>query len=204
MKTLAELKAEKAELNKKFKQLADKKYYAKKVGREVGEPGRPANTPEVLWSKVDKRDEDECWKWKGYKNDEGYGRTWINDKGYYAHRVIYSLVYPNSINLNAPSSTDETGFLLHTCDNPACCNPKHLWIGSHWDNMADKVKKGRSADFSGDKGPRCKLTMEQAMQIRELRKAGISAKELAKQFEISLSSMKSLLANKSYIEANHG
>ena len=200
MKTLVELKLEKVKLNKKFKQLADKKYYAKKVGREVGEPGRPANTPEVLWSKVDKRGENECWEWKGYKNDDGYGRTWINDKGYYAHRVIYSIVYPNSINLNAPSSTDETGFLLHICDNPSCCNPKHLWVGSHWDNMADKVKKGRSADFSGDKGPRCKLTMEQAMQIRKLRKSGISAKELAKQFEISLSSMKSLLANKSYIE----
>ena len=204
MKTLAELKAEKVKLNKKFKQLADKKYYAKKVGREVGEPGRPANTPEVLWSKVDKRGENECWEWKGYKNDDGYGRTWINDKGYYAHRVIYSIVYPNSINLNAPSSTDETGFLLHTCDNPSCCNPRHLWVGSHWDNMADKVKKGRSADFSGDKGPRCKLTMEQAMQIRKLRKSGISAKELAKKFEISLSSMKSLLANKSYIEVKNG
>ena len=204
MKTLVELKSEKVKLNKKFKQLADKKYYAKKVGREVGEPGRPANTPEVLWSKVDKRGENECWEWKGYKNDDGYGRTWINDKGYYAHRVIYSIVYPNSINLNAPSSTDETGFLLHTCDNPSCCNPRHLWVGSHWDNMADKVKKGRSADFSGDKGPRCKLTMEQAMQIRKLRKSGISAKELAKQFEISLSSMKSLLANKSYIEVKNG
>jgi len=203
MKTLAELKLEKLELNKKFKQLADKKYYAKKVGREVGEPGRPANTSEVLWSKVDKRSEDKCWNWKGYKNNEGYGRTWINDKGYYAHRVIYSLAYPNSINLNAPASTDETGFLLHTCDNPSCCNPKHLWVGTHADNMADKVKKGRSADFRGDKGPRCKLTMEQAMQIRKLRKDGISAKELAKQFNISLSSIKSLLANKSYIEVKN-
>ena len=203
MKTLAELKLEKLELNKKFKQLADKKYYAKKVGRKVGEPGRPANTPEVLWSKVDKRSEDECWNWKGYKNNEGYGRTWINDKGYYAHRVIYSLAYPNSINLNAPLSTDETGFLLHTCDNPSCCNPKHLWVGTHADNMADKVKKGRNADFSGGKGPRCKLTMEQAMQIRKLRKDGISAKELAKQFNISLSSIKSLLANKSYIEVKN-
>jgi len=201
MKTLAELKLEKLELNKKFKQLADKKYYAKKVGREVGEPGRPANTSEVLWSKVDKRSEDECWNWKGYKNNEGYGRTWINDKGYYAHRVIYSLAYPNSINLNAPASTDETGFLLHTCDNPSCCNPKHLWVGTHADNMADKVKKGRSADFSGGKGPRCKLTMEQAREARLLRKNGMTIPQLMEKFELSRASMKTLLRGDSYKES---
>ena len=166
---------------------------------KIANAGRPANTPEVLWSKVDKKGEDECWHWKGYKNEDGYGRTWINDYGYYAHRVIYDLAYPNSITLSAPKDTDETGFLLHTCDNPSCCNPKHLWVGSHWDNMADKAKKGRCPDFSGDKGPRCKLSMVEAQEIRQKRKEGISAKELAKQYGISLSSTKTLLAGKSYV-----
>jgi hypothetical protein len=180
----------------------DNAAYRKKVGRPVGSAGRPANTPEVLWSKVDKKGEDDCWNWMGYKTSEGYGRTWINEHGYYAHRVIFDLAYPNTITLNAPSSTADSGFLLHTCDNPSCCNPKHLFVGTHADNMADKVAKGRSPDFSGDKGPRAKLSMTQAREARELRKNGASVKDLAKQFGLSLPSMKTLLSGKSYKEEN--
>jgi hypothetical protein len=182
------------------KRARDKEAYRKKVGREVGSSGRPANTPEVLWSKVDKKGEDDCWNWKGYKNVQGYGRTWIDDHGYYAHRVIFNLANPNTINLSAPKDTDESGFLLHTCDNPSCCNPKHLWVGNHADNMADKVAKGRSPDYSGDKGPRCKLSMVQAREIRQLRKEGVSARDLAKRYEISLPSIKTLLRGDSYKE----
>lgn len=187
------------------KRLARNKYarewYRKKYNvKENATSGRPANTPDVLWSKVDVKSEDECWEWKSFRNHQGYGRTWINNKGYYAHRVIFDLVNPNTIDLNAPASTKEYGFVLHTCDNPPCCNPKHLWLGTHTDNMQDKARKGRLPNFSGDKGPRCKLTMEQAMEARKLRKSGVSVKKLAEQFGISLPSMKTLIANKSYIE----
>ncbi|UOF80253.1 endonuclease [Caudoviricetes sp.] len=175
-------------------------YHRKKNGIKANNPGRLANTSNVLWSKVDKRGEDECWEWKGFKNEQGYGRTWINDKGYYAHRVIFNLVYPNTITLNAPKSTDDYGFLLHTCDNPPCCNPKHLFVGSHEDNMADKANKGRCPDFSGGKGPRCKLTMSQAREIRQKRQAGISAKKLSEMYQISLASIKTLLRGDSYKE----
>ena len=173
----------------------------KRLGIKIGNPGKPANTPEVLWGKVDKRGEDECWEWLGYKNEDGYGRVQINDWSYYAHRVIYDLVYPNIIERKAPKETSEKGFLLHTCDNPSCCNPKHLWVGTHKDNMEDKARKGRSPDFSGGKGPRCKLTMSQAREARELRKNGMSARQLAEKVEISLASMKTLLRGDSYKES---
>ena len=166
--------------------------------------GKPQNTPEVLWKKVDVKKPDECWPWLGSVTKNGYGRTWINDYGYYAHRVIFDLVYPNTITLSAPKDTDESGFLLHTCDNPSCCNPKHLFVGTHAENMADKVAKNRQKRFPTDTGPRCKLTMEQARQARKLKLEGASTRDLAKQFGLSLPSMKTLLRGDSYKEEPNG
>lgn len=183
----------------KQREYAKAYYWRKKNGEAPRKPGKPANTPEVLWSKVDKKGEDECWPWLGLKNEQGYGRVQINEWSYYAHRVIFSLAHPNVIDWRAPRNSSQYGFLLHTCDNPSCCNPKHLQVGTHADNMADKAAKGRSPDFTGDKGPRCKLTMAQANEIREKRKSGISARELAKEYELSLPSIKTLLAGKSYV-----
>ncbi|CAB5218012.1 hypothetical protein UFOVP205_48 [uncultured Caudovirales phage] len=177
-----------------------KDWNRKKRGTADGaNPGRPANSSDVLWSKVDVLGEDECWNWKGFKNDAGYGRTWINNRGYYAHRIIYDLVFPNTIQREAPSSNNKHGFLLHSCDNPSCCNPKHLRIGNHAENMADKVKRNRTPDYSGDKGPRCKLTMEQADEIRTKQAMGIPMKKLAKEFQLSYSSVKSIVSGRSYI-----
>lgn len=187
--------------SKEEKNRKQREYYAKrKAGLGSSNPGRPANTPEVLWSKVDKRGDDECWPWLGFKNQDGYGRTWINDYGYFAHRIIYSLEYPGVIEWSAPKNTEESGFLLHTCDNPICCNPKHLFVGTLLDNMRDKVAKGRTPDFSGDKGPRCKLSIDQAREARKLRKEGASVKSLANKFGLSLPSMKTLLRGESYRE----
>jgi hypothetical protein len=161
--------------------------------------GRPANTPEVLWSKVDKRGANECWPWLG-QTKEGYGRTEIDDIAYYAHRVIYNLVHPGVISLKAPRDRNAWGFLRHSCDNLICCNPKHLIPGTHQQNMDDKVERDRIMDYGADRGPRCKLTMEQARYARELRKAGVSARDLASRFDVSLPSMKTLLRGDSYKE----
>lgn len=163
--------------------------------------GRRKNDAAELWKKVDVRGEDECWPWKGWTGDGGYGRTEINDVAYYAHRVIFDLVNPGVIELKAPKvGSKDGGFLLHRCDNPICCNPKHLFVGTHDDNMKDKVAKGRAVKYPGASGPRCKLTMDQARQARELRKQGRTVRELMKMFGISEASMKALLANRSYRE----
>lgn len=178
-----------------------REWHRKKRGTKSGaKPGRPANTSDVLWSKVDKREPDQCWPWKGFLSERGYGRTWINDKAFYAHRVIFALANPGLIELEAPKDKSEGKFVLHRCDNPVCCNPAHLFLGTHLDNMRDKVLKHRSPDYSGDKGPRCKLTMDQARQARALRQEGAKIKTLAEMFGISEPSMKSLIAGKSYRE----
>jgi hypothetical protein len=72
--------------------------------------------------------------------------------------------------------------VLHHCDNPSCCNPEHLFIGSHADNVADKVKKGRAAAGRGERHRSNKLSEEQVLAIRV--SAG-SAKTLGAQYGVT-------------------
>lgn len=152
--------------------------------------GRPRNTPEVIWSKIDKRRPDECWPWlgwrsKGKRNKEQYGRLEINDKSYYAHRVVYALCNPGTIEMNAPEDKQE--LVLHTCDNPICCNPAHLYLGDHDQNMQDKVTRGRSKIWrSSLETPNAKLTAKQVRTIRKMRECGITFKEIAAFYKVSL------------------
>lgn len=163
-------------------------------------PGRPENTPEVLWSKVFKRDlgPDDCWPWIGYRNEQGYGRVWIKDKGYYAHRVIYDLVNPGVISLKGPKSPYDPGWIRHTCDNPKCCNPKHMLVGTHAENMGDRKERGHYGYEHSTKSPRAKLTTEDVLDIRAKKKAGATCKALALLYEVSPSTIHGVLYGRHY------
>ena len=167
--------------------------------------GRPANTPEVIWSKVDKRGPDECWPWKGWKsggkrNKSPYGRIEIDDKSYYAHRIIYWLSFSGEIELNAPKDSSESRFVLHKCDNPICCNPNHLFLGNHQDNMIDKVQKGRSNIWkSSVESPNAKLTEDDVRWIRFIHRQGFATiKAQALLYDVSRSVISHLLYGLSY------
>ena len=156
--------------------------------------GRPANTPEVLWSKVDKKGLDECWEWKGTKNTGGYGRTQINGMSYYAHRVIFNLANPNTITLAGPKNRKAFGFLMHTCDNPPCCNPKHLIVADQKANMKDRKEKNRANLRIGTNHQRAVFTKEEETEILRLRKEfGYTIKELSTKFGKNLSTMKTMI-----------
>lgn len=91
---------------------------------------------EYFWAKVDKSGGGAaCWPWKGRRLDAGYGRLVVNGKHVGANRIAYELTYGPLGGL----------FACHTCDNPSCCNPAHLFAGTHSDNMADRKAKGRYA-----------------------------------------------------------
>jgi hypothetical protein len=79
----------------------------------------------------------ECIVWIGKKCANGYGRFKLRKRDYFAHRVAWVLANQREI---APGM-----FVCHSCDNRACVNPSHLWIGSNRDNMIDMYAKGRGA-----------------------------------------------------------
>lgn len=174
--------------------------------RRPWKAGREFNSPEVLWSKVDKGGPDDCWPWTGATNC-GYGRTWIGGKGYYAHRVIYLLQYPGSISLRGPRRHDAWGFLRHMCNNPICCNPRHLILGTHSDNMQDKVKSGSSKIWTKSvRTPRAKLTSANVRCIRETVRSrretggGPTNKELAAMYDVSVPTIKGVMSGRHYAD----
>ena len=132
--------------------------------------GRNPPPPEYRFAASYKQDEKTgCWIWQG-KSRSGtcglYGRIRVNGRNVAAHRFSWELHNRKSI--------PEKMFVLHTCDNPSCVNPNHLFLGTHQDNMDDKVAKNRQAkgdDFKnrkpaiGERNGLAKLTKEKAMNI---------------------------------------
>ena len=119
------------------------------------------STEKRFWSKVDIKSPELCWPWKAcipIRNNriQGYGTFKLNKKSEFAHRVAYLLTY---------GEIPVGMVVMHTCDNPSCCNPHHLKVGTVFDNNKDKLRKGRHR--FGGLNPK-KLTEEQAEEIRRL------------------------------------
>jgi hypothetical protein len=90
---------------------------------------------ERFWEKVERRPPF-CWHWKASLARGGYGSFRFHGRAQQAHRVAWQLTHGA-----IPPGFD----VLHRCDTPGCVNPGHLFLGTHADNMADKVAKGRQA-----------------------------------------------------------
>ncbi len=113
---------------------------------------------ERFWEKVDKRGPNQCWPWTRGRNDKGYGQLRAGApvrRMILAHRVSYELHKGN---------VRDGLCVLHECDNPICCNPKHLFLGTHQENMDDRGAKGRSP--RGEKQGSAKLTDIEIEEIR--------------------------------------
>jgi hypothetical protein len=119
-----------------------------------------------FWDKVDIRSNEECWEWKAC-NDWRYGVITINNIAHKAHRVAFILSYGYT-----PKS-----HICHTCDNTLCCNPNHLFEGTHTENHHDHARKGNYRN-------RSTLNEEAVKVIRFYIERGVPQIKLAKLYKV--------------------
>jgi hypothetical protein len=151
-----------------------------------------------FWDQVKIGDANECWEWRGRKNRAGYGALWIVSANFFAHRISFSLE-------NGPI---KPGLLIcHTCDNPPCCNPSHLFLGTQQDNLKDMYTKGRGKKPPLNKGVGFKkgeghfmarLTEEKVVSLRKRYANGENAGALSRELGMSKSSIRHLIKRRSW------
>lgn len=154
------------------------------------------STPHDFWKHVDRSDLSGCWPWMTSVNEAGYGRVRYHQKEWKSSRLAWFLTYGDPGEM----------FVCHHCDNPVCCNPSHLFLGTQKDNMKDSAEKGRhprnrtgylpSGDqhhsklrpevvARGERNGAAVLTEEKVREIRRKRKEGVTLRALAGEYGVS-------------------
>lgn len=128
------------------------------------------------------RNDNGCWEWNGTYRGKGYGVMAVGgiQGGVYTHRLSAHLYHDFEL--------DSDRYVLHRCDNPRCCNPEHLFIGTAKDNLYDCIAKGRFSVANRARGERvntAKLTADDVRAIRQAANQGATFKGLSRQYGVS-------------------
>jgi hypothetical protein len=148
---------------------------------------------ERFWAKVHKTDS--CWNWTAAMGPGGYGQFGVSKQRglVVAHRYSWELA-------NGPIPVGM--FVCHKCDNRACVNPEHLFLGTQADNVRDMVAKGRGRNPIGESHPRSKVTVEFVRMVRERYACGgVSQPQLARETGIGVGHMYNILYGLSWRHA---
>lgn len=144
-----------------------------------------------FWKRVNRKSRQECWPWTGATNNgkkNGYGIVWMNGAKHRTHRYAFEIS-------NRPLTEGE--FACHSCDNPICCNPAHIFAGTPQENRLDCASKGRTNSEKGEDRYNATLTEENVLTIRKIyvpRRVGIDT--LARQFGVSRSMIFAIIQRK--------
>lgn len=140
-----------------------------------------------FWSFVDKGEPGRCWEWQRTRTARGYGVFYVSKiVKVAAHRAAYMLASGKPI--------EDGKIVCHSCDNPPCCNPAHLWLGTDADNNADRHKKGRTVMPPRETVPcakgaahgSAKLTDE---AIRAIRSDPRSSRQIGQEYGVGFSTV---------------
>lgn len=130
-----------------------------------------------------------CWLWLAGTREGNYGTFFFEGKDYLAPRFPANLY--KGFNLSSEL------YVLHKCDNPACVNPDHLFIGTQKDNVADCMQKGRRSRKFGQDNPNIKLTINDVKKIKTLIGKQSDA-AIAKQFNVSVGAIQHIKHGRSW------
>ncbi len=145
---------------------------------------------ERFWSKVEVLEDSKCWPWRAGKNKDGYGMFLWNGRSERAHRIAFFFRH-KKFPLHG----------LHTCDNPRCCNPSHIYSGTHIDNMRDMTERARHWVYRGEKHYAAKLNERKVAEIKSRYAAGgESMAGLASYYGVSFSAVQRVLGGKSWLK----
>jgi hypothetical protein len=151
----------------------------------------PEDNLEKFFSKIAPPNERGCREWQGSRLASGYGQCRIANKCYVASRVAWILAHgpiPDGL------------FACHRCDNPPCCTPEHLFLGTQDDNMGDCAAKGRirgNTVCCGEINHMAKITNETVLEIRRL-SSEMSQQEIARTFGITRANVGQILRRKTW------
>lgn len=142
---------------------------------------------ERFWDRVAVGDPEECWPWTGPTFGMGYGHVAQRKDSKGTHRVAYELA-------NGPIPK---GLLVrHTCDNPPCCNPAHLLLGTPADNMRDRTERNRAP--VGSKCVIARLVESDIPRVFELRAQGMTVRAIGREFGVSGGTISAVLNRKTW------
>lgn len=150
---------------------------------------------ERFLSRVDKKSESECWIWAGRTNPDGYGQFDCRNSTVPSHRYMWSM-----LNGEIPQGM----VICHRCDNPKCVNPSHLFLGTVQDNVRDRDMKGRQADHAGTKNGRAVLDENGAIKVKELRKSGLTYKDISTEMGVSVGCVSHILNGRHWVGVSNG
>lgn len=149
---------------------------------------RPA-TAETFMDKVHHEPNTGCWLFGGHLNDKGYGMVRWRGKTRTAHRVSFELA-------NGP--IPDGAHVLHRCDVRWCVNPGHLYLGTHAQNMADKVARGCSGGLRGEQNPGAKLTPADVDIVVAARAAGEGPTSIARRLGVTRQTITNITSGRTW------
>jgi hypothetical protein len=151
---------------------------------------QPQPVAQRFWPKVNIAGPDDCWEWTGIKKKDGYGKIGVNGKYVTTHRVAWMLTHGN-----IPDGLQ----VLHKCDNPACVNVRHLYLGTPADNGRDKAIRKRAKSARGSEHHAAKVTECQVREIRALySEGGMTNVEIAARYNVTSSMIGQIVQRKAW------